>query len=60
MSWVDENRSWFESYVRLLADNMGLKDWRIEIDSRSPDVETAEMQVWRAEELPLAEILGNQ
>ncbi len=36
MSYVSENRSWLESYVRILADLMGAPHWRIDLKEDWP------------------------
>lgn len=35
--WIAGNRTWFEPYVRDMADRMGLKDWEVEIAEEIPD-----------------------
>lgn len=35
--WISHNRSWFEPYVRDMADRMGLKDWDVEIAEELPE-----------------------
>lgn len=36
MGWVAENRSWFDPYVRKIADLVGLRDWLIDLDDALP------------------------
>lgn len=48
MSYVSENRTWLEPYVRQLADAMGLPHWRIVLKDGWPDeAGTGDMCVWR-------------
>ena len=41
MHWVEQNRHWFEKYVREVANQMGLRDWKIVIDDEPPEDEDA-------------------
>ena len=40
-----ENKEYWEQYLRTLADQMGLRDWRIELSDEYPEKEDAAAQV---------------
>lgn len=44
MHWVAHNRDWFSSYIGTIADQMGLRDWKIILLDDAPSDDDAGAQ----------------
>lgn len=45
---TDPRKQAYQSYVREIADRMGLKDWRITIEDKPPENPNSQASIWMA------------